>query len=98
MAASKGDTATVDWARGLARDLGGKFEADFWDPAAGQYADSLQADGTQSFQKHWIGEVPQEAELIRGDRAFPGVASHEHGTAALVARENACFSGSRPGS
>jgi hypothetical protein len=98
MAKSKGDTATVDWARGLARDLRGRFEADFWDPAVGQYADSLQADGTQSFQKHWIGEVPAEAELTRGDRAVPGVASHAHGTTALAARQNSCFSGSRPGS
>jgi hypothetical protein len=98
MAASKGDTATVDWARGLARDLRGRFEADFWDPAAGQYADSLNADGTQTFQKHWIGEVPQEAELTRGDRTVPGVASHGHGVTALAARENSCFSGDRPGS
>jgi hypothetical protein len=98
MAQSKGDTATVTWARGLARDLRSKFEGDFWDAAAGQYADSLLADGTQNLQKHWIGEVPAEAELVRGTRTVPGVASQDHGTTALAARENSCFSGSRPGS
>jgi hypothetical protein len=70
-----------------------------WDPAAGQYADSLLDDqGTQSFQKHWIGEVPQEAEIVRGHRTRPGLASFQHGTTALAARENSCFSGDRPGS
>jgi hypothetical protein len=98
MARAEGDTATVSWARGIAGELRSRFEADWWDPAAGQYADSLQADGTQSFQKHWIGVVPAEAELVRGQRTIPGAASHAHGTAALAARENSCFSGDRPGS
>jgi hypothetical protein len=98
MARSKGDIATARWADRIARRQQSRFERDFWDPDAGQYADSLQADGKQSFQKHWIGEVPQEAELTRGDRTVPGVASHRHGVAALAARENSCFSGDRPGS
>ena len=65
-----------------------------------QYTDSLNADGTHEtpYQKHWIGEVPQEAELTNGDRAVPGVAPHGHGVTALAARENSCFSGDRPGS
>ena len=50
----------------------------------------------QSFQKHWIGQTPMEAELNRGDQATPGVASYDHGTTALAGRENACFSGDRP--
>jgi hypothetical protein len=64
-----------------------------------QYADSLVDPGdVQSFQKHWIGQVPMEAELDSGRTATPGVATYDHGTTALAGRENACFSGSRPGS
>ena len=50
----------------------------------------------QNYQKHWIGQVPMEAELNRGDQATPGVASDAHGTTALAGRENSCFSGDRP--
>jgi hypothetical protein len=99
MARSKGDRATASWARTLARKLRRQFEGTWWDTAAGQYADSLIDPGNQqSFQKHWIGQVPMEAELTRADRVRPGVASQAHGTTALAARENSCFSGDRPGS
>jgi hypothetical protein len=99
MARSKHDGRTASWATNLARKLRRQFEGTWWDAAAGQYADSLKDPGNQQdFQKHWIGEVPAEAELNIGDEATPGVASHEHGTAALAARENSCFSGDRPGS
>jgi hypothetical protein len=37
-----------------------------------------------------------EAELTRGGRADPGIASQAHGTAALAGREDPCFSGERP--
>jgi hypothetical protein len=99
MARSKHDGRTASWATNLARKLRKQFEGTWWDDAAGQYADSLIDPGNQqSFQKHWIGEVPAEAELNQGDETTPGVASYEHGTAALAARENSCFSGDRPGS
>jgi hypothetical protein len=99
MAQSKGDKTTASWALKLAGKLRKQFEGTWWDTAAGQYADSLIDPGNvQSFQKHWIGEVPAEAELTSGDTATPGVASHAHGVAALAARENSCFSGDRPGS
>ncbi len=99
MARSKHDTATVDWATHLADKLRSQFEATWWDPSVGQYADSLLDPGNvQSFQKHWIGQVPMEAELTTGTLLTPGVASQDHGTTALAGRENSCFSGSRPGS
>ena len=78
--------------RGSSRARGGT-------PRHQQYADSLMDPGNvQSFQKHWIGQVPMEAELSFGDEVKPGVASHDHGTTALAGRENSCFSGDRPGS
>jgi hypothetical protein len=99
MARSKHDRATEKWATKLARQLQRQFEGTWWDAAARQYADSLNDPGNvQSFQKHWIGQVPMEAELNQGDEATPGVASRAHGTTALAGRETSCFSGDRPGS
>jgi hypothetical protein len=99
MARSKDDRATQRWARGLARKLQRQFEGTWWDTAAQQYADSLSGpDNEQSFQKHWIGQVPMEAELTRGAKTTPGLASSDHGTTALAGRETSCFSGDRPGS
>jgi hypothetical protein len=99
MARSKGDTATASWAEKLAGKLRKQFEGTWWDAAAKQYADSLTDPGNvQSFQKHWIGQVPMEAELTTGDEVTPGVASRDHGTTGLAGRENSCFSGDRPGS
>ncbi|MBV9942290.1 MAG: hypothetical protein JO262_09205 [Solirubrobacterales bacterium] len=98
MARSKGDVATATWATGLADKLRAQFEATWWDPSVQQYADSLIDPGNQqSFQKHWIGVVPMEAELTIGDQVTPGVASPDHAATALTARESSCYSGSRPG-
>jgi hypothetical protein len=100
MARSKHDGRTFAWAKNLARKLQGQFEGTWWDASAAQYADSLLDPGNrQSFQKHWIGQVPMEAKLTSdGDQATPGLASYDHGTTALAGRENACYSGDRPGS
>jgi hypothetical protein len=99
MARSKHDAATAVWAANLAGRLQRQFETTWWDPAAQQFADSLIDPGNvQSFQKHWIGQVPMEAELTDGDTVTPGVASQASGAAALAGRESACFSGDRPGS
>jgi hypothetical protein len=99
MARSKHDGATEKWATKLAGKLQRQFEGTWWDADAQQYADSLLNPGNdQSFQKHWIGQVPMEAELNQDDEATPGVASLDHGTTALAGRENSCFSGDRPGS
>jgi hypothetical protein len=98
MARSKHDGATAAWATRLANRLRRQFEATWWDPSVGQYADSLLDPGNvQSFQKHWIGQVPMEAELNSGTSSTPGVATRAHGTTALAGRENSCFSGERPG-
>jgi hypothetical protein len=99
MARSKHDRATEKWATKLAGKLQRQFEGTWWDTSPQQYADSLVDPGNvQSFQKHWIGQVPMEAELNIGNEVTPGVASREHGTAALAGRENSCFSGERDGS
>ncbi len=99
MARFEHDTVTARWATGLADRIRRQFEATWWDPAVSQYADSLIDPGNQqSFQKHWIGVVPMEAELTTGDKVTPGVAARAHALTALAARETACFSGSRPGS
>ena len=98
MAVSKHDMATARWATTLAERLRRQFEGTWWDPAVSQYAESLQDPGNvQVFQKHWIGQVPMEAELNLGRTAVPGVAALPHGTTALAAREAPCFSGVRPG-
>jgi hypothetical protein len=98
MARSKRDDRTRAWAENLARKLQRQFEATWWHAPGEQYADSLLDPGNvQSFQKHWIGQVPMEAELTAGDRVIPGVASHDHGTTGLAGRENPCYSGDRPG-
>ena len=50
----------------------------------------------QSFQRHWIGQTPMEAELTLKERAWPGLAAFAHGVAALAGREDPCYSGTRP--
>jgi hypothetical protein len=96
MARAKHDGATARWARGRARDMLSRFEDAWWYVPAQQYADSLDDPGdVQVFQKHWIGQTPMEAELTRHGRAHPGIATREHGTAALAGREDPCYSGER---
>ena len=96
MARAKHDGATWAWARNRASDMLERFEgAWFYEPAK-QYADSLRDPGdVQSFQKHWIGETPMEAELTLSERAWPGIATLPHGVAALMGREDPCYSGER---
>ncbi len=94
MARSKHDSATVAWTTRTARDLQSRFESTWWDTEAQQYADSLKTGGAQSFQKHWIGQTPMEAQLLDGSE----LASRAHGQTALAGRENSCYSGDRPGS
>ncbi|HYZ28429.1 MAG TPA: hypothetical protein VE570_05175 [Thermoleophilaceae bacterium] len=97
MARAKGDDATYDWAIAKAKDLRRRFESTWWYDPADQYADSLINPGNeQSFQKHWIGQTPMEAELTLLGKAWPGLAGFPHGDAALAGREDPCYSGSRP--
>ena len=97
MARAKHDGATFAWARNLARRLRERFDGAWWFEAAQQYADSLNEPGNQqSFQQHWIGQTPMEAELRVDGQAVPGLAPFDHGTAALAGRENPCYSGEHP--
>jgi hypothetical protein len=96
MALSKHDGKTFAWASNLARKLHQRFDGTWWFDAAQQYADSLGASNQQSFQKHWIGQTPMEAELHVDGRTVPGLAPFGHGETALAGRENDCFSGDHP--
>jgi hypothetical protein len=97
MARSKHDGRTYAWAKNLARKLQQRFEFTWWYQVAQQYADSLVDPGNQqSFQKHWIGQTPMEAELTIDGRTTPGLAPNDHGNTALAGREDPCYSGSRP--
>jgi hypothetical protein len=97
MARSKHDGATFAWTMNLARTLQQRFDTAWWYQQAMQYADSLIDPGNvQSFQKHWIGQTPMEAELHVNGQTVPGLAPYDHGNTALAGRENACFSGTPP--
>jgi hypothetical protein len=96
MAQYKGDQKTYTWATDLADSLRDRFDDTWWYDAAEQYADSLEDDNSQSFQKHWIGQTPMESELMIDGQVVPGLAPREHGTTALAGREDPCYSGSRP--
>jgi hypothetical protein len=97
MALSKHDGATFAWAMNLARKAQERFDGAWWFEAANQYADSLNDPGdVQSFQKHWIGQTPMEAELRVKGETVPGLAPFDHGNTALAGREDPCYSGERP--
>jgi hypothetical protein len=94
MARSRGDRATAGWASRRARDLERRFEAEWWMAEVPQHADSLDDPGNlKRQQRHWIGAMPMEAELVRGRRVVPGLATFPHGEAALALRESDCYSG-----
>jgi hypothetical protein len=98
MAESAGQLAESIAATQRADELASRFEAAWWIPADGQYADSLRgAEHEKVDQKHWIGSDPMEAELYRDGEFVPGLATFAHGNEALAGRENSCYSGSRPG-
>jgi len=97
MARAKHDGATFAWARNLARRLQQRFDGTWWFEAAQQYADSLNEPGNQqSFQQHWIGQTPMEAELRVNGQTVPGLAPFDHGDTALAGREDPCYSGQHP--
>src|SRR5215216_493643 len=98
MARSAGQTARADAAEVRADHLVTRFEDAWWIEADQQYADSLRDPGDVKVnQKHWIGVDPMEVELFRDGEFVPGLATFEHGSAALATRENSCYSGERPG-
>jgi hypothetical protein len=95
MAKATGHADDAQWAREQADQRAAKFESTWWDQAATQYADSLTEDA-QTFQKHWIGVNPMEAELHQDGESVPGAATYVHGARALAVREGSDYSGQRP--
>jgi hypothetical protein len=98
MARSRHDAATYAWTASVASKLHQSFDRTWWyDRTAQQYADSLIDPGNmKSFQKHWIGQTPMEAELTVDGQTVPGLAPFDHGNTALAGRENDCYSGVPP--
>jgi hypothetical protein len=95
MAASKGDTATQQWADSQAAAMVQRFSDDWWMPSIPQFADSL-ADpaNTQQMQRWWTGVTPMEAELYPGGGVpQPGLAPPSEALPALALRETSCYSG-----
>jgi len=94
MAASKGDTATKQWADSHAAALVEKFSAAWWMPGIPQFADSL-ADGgkTQLMQRWWTGVTPMEAQLYPDGVPTPGLVPPSEALPALKLRETSCYSG-----
>ena len=99
MAQSKGDQVTVDWTSEKIGLMRAKFEEEWWFGRQGatQYADSLDrppvgGPNDQIFQRHWIGVTPMDVDLLTEDgRTVPGLATREHGVAALEERELGCY-------
>ncbi|MGZ8648187.1 MAG: glycogen debranching protein [Solirubrobacteraceae bacterium] len=96
MAGSKRDGATYRWAKGIADDLRGRFEAEWWMDDQSLHADSLGETNNKIQQRHWITGTPMDAILKIGNRTVPGLADREHGDRSLALHETPCFSGERP--
>ncbi len=94
MAASKGDTATKQWADSRAAALVKKFSAAWWMPGIPQFADSLSDAGkTQLMQRWWTGVTPMEAQLYPDGVSQPGLVPPSEALPALKLRETSCYSG-----
>jgi hypothetical protein len=96
MAASRGDTKTLKWARAKAHDLRMRFEKAWWyGRSTRSYADSLDGPkNTKLFQRYWIGLTPVEAELPGLGRTQAGpLATHAHALTTMRQHEKACFTG-----
>jgi hypothetical protein len=93
MAASKGDTATSQWAVSHAAAMEQKFSADWWMPGIPQFADSLTDPTTQVMQRFWTAVTPMEAELYKGGVPQPGLVPPSEALPALALRETSCYSG-----
>jgi hypothetical protein len=94
MAASKGDTATVNFALSHAATMESQFQGAWWMPSIPQYADSLKDPAnSQLLQRWWIGVTPMEAELYQNGVEQPGLALKADALQALALRETSCYSG-----
>ena len=94
MAASKGDTATAQWADSHAAAMVAKFSDAWWIPSIPQFADSLtDPANTQNMQRFWTAVTPMEAELYLGTTPQPGLVPPSEALPALALRETSCYSG-----
>ncbi|MDQ6849105.1 MAG: glycogen debranching protein, partial [Actinomycetota bacterium] len=96
MAASKHDTATLNWATAKAAELRSRFEQAWWyGRGTASYADSLKDPGNHKlFQRYWIGLTPVSAELPPSNGAPAGpLASLAHATATVRRHELGCYTG-----
>ena len=94
MAASKGDTATEQFALSHATAMESPFRGAWWMPSIPQYADSLSDPAnSQIIQRWWIGVTPMEAELYQNGVEQPGLALKADALPALALRETSCYSG-----
>ena len=98
MAASKGDTATEQFALSHAATMESQFRGAWWIPSIPQYADSLgDPANTQILQRWWIGVTPMEAALYKTvagtEVEQPGLALKADALPALALRETSCYSG-----
>ncbi len=94
MAASKGDTATEQFALSHAATMESQFRGAWWMPSIPQFADSLSDPAnSQILQRWWIGVTPMEAELYQNGVEQPGLALKADALSALALRETSCYSG-----
>jgi hypothetical protein len=94
MAASKGDTATEQWADSHAAAMVAKFSGAWWIPSIPQFADSLNdPSNSQNMQRWWTGVTPMEAQLYPGGVLQPGLVPPSEALPALKLRETSCYSG-----
>jgi len=94
MAASKGDTATKQWADGQANAMVQKFSAAWWMPGIPQFADSLNdPSNSQNMQRWWTGVTPMEAQLYPDGVPQPGLVPPSEALPALKLRQTSCYSG-----
>jgi hypothetical protein len=94
MAASKGDTATAQWAESHAAAMVKRFSAAWWMPGIPQFADSL-ADpaNSQLMQRWWTGVTPMEAQLYPHGVPQPGLVPPSEALPALALRQTSCYTG-----
>ncbi len=94
MAASKGDTATQQWADSHAAAMVQKFSGAWWMPSIPQFADSLNdPSNSQNMQRWWTGVTPMEALLYPDGVPQPGLVPPSEAVPALKLRETSCYSG-----
>lgn len=70
MAGAMGDTGTAARARARGDEIAARFEATWWDPAAGTYSMSLnESDNSRRPMPHWAVIVPLEVGLASAEHA-----------------------------